>query len=473
MQLADYLIKEFAATTNDKPEPKKEETIYGVIKENDDVLMVQFDGSDILTPCESLIEINNNDRVMVMIKDHKAIVTGNVTSPGANETAYLAERLSKEAIQNAGTAAEAAQEAKTSAGEAKTAANEAKTQAGEAATAAQEAKTQAGAATTAANEAKTQAGEAKSSATRANAAAGDALIRLSEVEDVFDVLTWISEHGTYEKTSDTTIVPNKNYYVKSGDVYTLVTEPDQAQISNYYELHISEALTNFVASHLSLTNDGLYVMKDSNSYKVKITNGNVQIIDSNGHIVATYGESITFDSSRPQYIGGEDAFIIFYDSDDDGIPDTIKLGGNKILFGANQKLSDVLTSLDISTRQTATGAEITVGDKTVNLSNGANGEDAVILRVDSSRGNVFKNNAVSTVLTVNIIKAGETITNSSRMRAVFGNSAYIQWYWKRIDDNEFHTIISTDPMISQDGFALTLSPDKVDTKVTFQCELIT
>lgn len=105
--------------------------------------------------------------------------------------------------------------------------------------------------------------------------------------------------------------------------------------------------------------------------------------------------------------------------------------------------------------------------------NGDNGEDAVLLRVDSSRGNVFKNNAVSTVLTVNIIKAGDIITTATRMREVFGNSAYIQWYWKRLDDTDFHVIVNTDPMISQEGFALTLSPDNVDTKVTFQCELIT
>ena len=57
------------------------------------------------------------------------------------------------------------------------------------------------------------------------------------------------------------------------------------------------------------------------------------------------------------------------------------------------------------------------------------------------------------------------------MRQVFGAGANIRWLWKKIDENDFHVILNTDSMISDDGFTLTLTPDKVDTKVTFQCEL--
>ena len=99
------------------------------------------------------------------------------------------------------------------------------------------------------------------------------------------------------------------------------------------------------------------------------------------------------------------------------------------------------------------------------------GEDAVLLRIDSSRGNVFKNSQVTTVLTVNIIKAGETIRTAARMREVFGAGANIKWYWKKLGEDSFHLILNTDSMITDEGFTLTLTPDKVDTKVTFQCEL--
>lgn len=316
-----------------------------------------------------------------------------------------------------------------------------------------------------------KAGEAKASALVAGRAADGALTQLSVVEDVVGVLSWIAKHGTYSRTQDSAIVPGKHYFTKDGDVYSLVVNPasDPAQ-AGYYELTgVDEAVTNYVASHLALTDQGLWVTKDNNAYKILLASDGMYVYDSDGLPVALFGESIEFSSTRPQYIGGEDAFIIFYDSDDDGIPDAINIGGSSVTIMGNKRLSDILTNLDISTRQTADGAEITVGDHTVSLQNG---EDAVLLRIDSSRGNVFKNNMVSTILTVNLIKAGETITNATRMHAVFGASSYIQWYWKRIGDDEFHMLLPTDSMISDDGFTLTLTPDKVDTKVTFQCELI-
>ena len=72
---------------------------------------------------------------------------------------------------------------------------------------------------------------------------------------------------------------------------------------------------------------------------------------------------------------------------------------------------------------------------------------------------------------MNIIKAGETIRTALRMREVFGAGAVIRWYWKKLGEDTFHIILDTDSMISDEGFTLTLTSDKVDTKVTFQCEL--
>ena len=316
-----------------------------------------------------------------------------------------------------------------------------------------------------------KAGEAKVSAQVAGKAASGALNQLSIVEDVVGVITWITKHGTYAVTHDTEVVPGKHYFTKSGDNYNLVINPaaDPSQ-AGYYELTgVDEAVSNYVASHLALTDQGLWVTKDNNAYKILLASDGMKVYDSEGHQVALFGESIEFSSTRPQYIGGEDAFIIFYDSDNDGVPDAINIGGSSVTILGNKRLSDILTNLDISTRQTSDGAEITVGSHTVSLQNG---EDAVLLRIDSSRGNVFKNNTVSTVLTVNLIKAGETITNATRMHEVFGVSSYIQWYWRRIGDDQFYVLLPTDSMISDDGFTLTLTPDKVDTKVTFQCELI-
>lgn len=104
--------------------------------------------------------------------------------------------------------------------------------------------------------------------------------------------------------------------------------------------------------------------------------------------------------------------------------------------------------------------------------NGQNGEDAVLLRIDSSRGAVFKNNSDSTVLTAIIFKGVNQISTIEQLHTVFGSGAYLQWYWQKINESSFGVISSDDPRIGQDGFALTITADDVDTKVTFKCELI-
>lgn len=103
---------------------------------------------------------------------------------------------------------------------------------------------------------------------------------------------------------------------------------------------------------------------------------------------------------------------------------------------------------------------------------GKDGEDAVTLRIESSRGTVFKNDTVSTILSAVIYQGGKRITDSVSMKAAFGASAYLQWKWQRLDEETFGIISSGDPRFGDDGFTFTLSPDDVDTKVTFMCELI-
>ena len=103
---------------------------------------------------------------------------------------------------------------------------------------------------------------------------------------------------------------------------------------------------------------------------------------------------------------------------------------------------------------------------------GVDGEDAVLLRIESSRGTVFKNDQISTVLSVVIYKGSHRITDSKQMKAVFGNAAYLQWEWLRIDDESYGIISASDPRFGNDGFTFTLSPDDVDTKVTFECKLM-
>ena len=104
--------------------------------------------------------------------------------------------------------------------------------------------------------------------------------------------------------------------------------------------------------------------------------------------------------------------------------------------------------------------------------NGKDGEDAVTLRIESSRGTVFKNDNISTVLSVVIYQGSKRITDIESLKSAFGNSAYLQWKWLRINDDRFGIMSSSDSRFSDAGFHFTLSPDDVYTKVTFMCELI-
>lgn len=83
MELPKKLINEFAKVTNDTEKPENDTTVYGVISKNGDSTYVQLDGSELLTPVSTTTDTQDGDRVTVLIKNHTAIVTGNITSPAA------------------------------------------------------------------------------------------------------------------------------------------------------------------------------------------------------------------------------------------------------------------------------------------------------------------------------------------------------------------------------------------------------
>ena len=103
---------------------------------------------------------------------------------------------------------------------------------------------------------------------------------------------------------------------------------------------------------------------------------------------------------------------------------------------------------------------------------GADGEAAALLRIDSSRGTVFKNTGVSTVLTVTIYYGSQRINTSEQMKAIFGNASRLEWEWQRMDEDRYGVISADDSRLSDGGFVFTLGAEDVDTKVTFRCNLI-
>ncbi|MDD4372219.1 MAG: phage tail protein [Anaerostipes sp.] len=103
---------------------------------------------------------------------------------------------------------------------------------------------------------------------------------------------------------------------------------------------------------------------------------------------------------------------------------------------------------------------------------GESGQDAILLRVVSSRGTVFKNNAISTVLSVTIYYGSERITNIQELKETLGSNYYLEWYWKSLDDESFGVISSSDNRIGNNGFTFTLTPEDFNAKVDFLCNLM-
>lgn len=83
MILPKVLIDQFAKITNNDRQTPQNATLYGTIKVNGDKNYVQLDGSDLLTPCSSSVNVKDGERVMVVVGGHEAVVTGNMSSPAA------------------------------------------------------------------------------------------------------------------------------------------------------------------------------------------------------------------------------------------------------------------------------------------------------------------------------------------------------------------------------------------------------
>jgi hypothetical protein len=76
-------VSQFAKLASNKPKEEKESTVYGTTVIQNGNKYVKLDGSELLTPASFTTNIADGERVTVLIKNHMAIVTGNITSPAA------------------------------------------------------------------------------------------------------------------------------------------------------------------------------------------------------------------------------------------------------------------------------------------------------------------------------------------------------------------------------------------------------
>lgn len=284
---------------------------------------VRLPGADTDTPINGnlVTDMKPGDTVSYRIDGGRLSVMGNATSP-ATSAGYVqsvvdpVEVKADTAISDAARAYVAAEDAEKSAEIANDAANQAIEDAAAADSAARSAaadaaaaQSSADAASTAATQAisdaaaaQTSANNAAASATQANTSANSALVQLSVIEDVAGTLDWISQHGSYVLTTDTSVVSGKVYFELVSGEYIPIASPDPSanpQQEGWYVLDITDSQTEYIMAHLAVTSAGLWVLPNgigsgqtpatASGYKVLLSNTGMTVYDSTGADVAHYG----------------------------------------------------------------------------------------------------------------------------------------------------------------------------------------
>lgn len=130
--------------------------------------------------------------------------------------------------------------------------------------------------------------------------------------------------------------------------YQIVENPTgNPSTEGYYELNTSDAVKTYVQSHLSLTNDGLYVLKDGSGWKVLIKNNGVEILDGTGNSVAEYGASVRIGQNANGYSRTEiaDSGMSIIHRADNSDSMLAKFGYGPTINEADQTVNDAYFSL--------------------------------------------------------------------------------------------------------------------------------
>lgn len=301
------IIEQFVNAIKQEPDDKK--TTYSAIVSRIDeegVIWVYVAGADKDTPtAQTGVEVKKGDNVTVEWRNNKLYIAGNYSNPAAGMARVVNVEMAAQAAN------QAAQNAVADAGRAREAAESVEG---------------------IARHAEEVAEGVEDLAKSAKTAADTAFTNLSQVQSVLEVAQWIATHGTYVKatlfnpnatyytitatqvtepsdddkdsqgvliyyeldngiyvrTTDVAVDDQKTYYRVTG---TPVAQPSAEHIADYYTLAVSEAMADYVQSHLALTNEGLYVMADDSEWKVLVRATGIDIIDGTGDtdvVVATF-----------------------------------------------------------------------------------------------------------------------------------------------------------------------------------------
>lgn len=102
---------------------------------------------------------------------------------------------------------------------------------------------------------------------------------------------------------------------------------------------------------------------------------------------------------------------------------------------------------------------------------GSSGADAVVVKLTSDNGYVFKSNVGDITLQATVLTGEWAIQDIDTLRTVIGPMAYLEWSWKKAGEDEFGIFSHSDPRITNSGFNFRVTPDDVLNGVTIQCYL--
>ena len=538
MPLPTELISEFVKVTTDQVEIKQETTVYGTIVVYDDSKYVRIDGSELLTPVSSATEAEDGERVMVMIKNHTATVTGNITSPSARtdsvkEIGYTVTEIQELHARNIEAINAEFENLKT----------ENATITGE--LTAQQAsieKLQAENVEITGSLDATKAEIEKLDTTYATI--DDLNVTKAEIEELevshAEVRELVADYGDFKQLTtenldavnaeidnlDAKYISVENAdakYAKIEDLDATNAEIESLDVkyanidfSNIGKAAIEEffaqsgLIENVVVGDGTVTgnlvgvtikgdliegntivaeklvikgDDGLYyklntdgVTTEAEQTECNSLNGSVITAKSITATKISVDDLVAFDAT----IGG---FNITEDSIYSGVKESVSNttrgiymdNDGQIAFGDANNYIKFYKDTDGTYKLAISAASLTFGGSGTNLEEAIDelkDEVTTNLRIDSSKGTVFKNNSVSTVLSAVIYRGSQRITDIDTLHSAMGSGAYLQWKWQRMDEETFGVISASDSRIGNNGFTLTLTPDDVDTKVTFMCELI-
>lgn len=487
MQLSADLVSKFVKATKDT-KTQDGTTMYGTVVMQNGTPYVRLDGSEILTPVTSMADVHSLERVMVLVKDHTATIMGNISSPSArsDDVKVLTEVVADKAnigdlkAINADIKNLKADNVEIS-----------------------------GKLTV--TEADIKDLEADNVTINEKLTANNASIKELEVDNVSIHEKLTANDATIEELQtgklDAKLADIKyaqidfanigkaaleQFFAKSGLIENVVVGDQQitgtlvgvtilgdsikggtviadklvikGEDGLYYKLNTDGNTVEKEQTDYNSLDGGVIRAKSITATKIAVddlvafgaTIGGWHILD-NGlysgtkNSMASGNKGVFLGRDGQVNIGDSENFVTFY-TDQNG-ESHLAISADKLTLG-KQNLADI------------------VNDIKEDIGNVRN-EITTLLRIESSRGTVFKNNAISTVLSVVIYHGNERITDIDKLHEIYGSSAYIQWKWQKLDEESYGIISSTDPRIGNGGFSFVITSDDVDTKVNFLCELIT